>query len=219
MKVLILDDDINCIRLLKNIISKHFDDVEYVLNDYYEKCDIYFLDIDLDKVNGIDIAKEIKKINPNSLLVFVSHREDLIFDALETFPYSFVRKSQLDKDMDNVLNKVKEIFEPDVIEITSVEGNFKVKVSQIIYIEKLGRYCYIHTNNKVFQAKQPLKYYKQVLNDDYFEYVSQAILVNVDKIISENKDCVEMIDHNIFYYSRARRKSVRIKYINQKMKY
>ena len=63
MKVLILDDDINCIRLLKNIISKHFDDVEYVLNDYYEKCDIYFLDIDLDKVNGIDIAKEIKKIN------------------------------------------------------------------------------------------------------------------------------------------------------------
>ena len=201
MKVLILDDDINCIGLLKNIISEYFDDVEYVLNDYYEKCDIYFLDIDLDNVNGIDIAKEIKKINPNSLLVFVSHREDLIFDALETFPYSFIRKSQLDKDMDNVLNKVKEIFEPDVIEITSVEGNFKVKVSQIIYIEKLGRYCYIHTN------------------DDYFEYVSQAILVNVDKIISENKDCVEMIDHNIFYYSRGRRKSVRIKYINQKMKY
>ena len=200
MKVLILDDDINCIGLLKNIISEYFDDVEYVLNDYYEKCDIYFLDIDLDNVNGIDIAKEI------------------IFDALETFPYSFVRKSQLDKDMDNVLNKVKEIFEPDVIEITSVEGNFKVKVSQIIYIEKLGRYCYIHTNNKVFQTKQPLKYYKQVLNDDYFEYVSQAILVNVDKIISENKDCVEMIDHNIFYYSRGRRKSVRIKYINQKMK-
>lgn len=108
-------------------------------------------------MNGIDIAKEIKKINPNSLLVFVSHREDLIFDALETFPYSFVRKSQLDKDMDNVLNKVKEIFEPDVIEITSVEGNFKVKVSQIIYIEKLGRYCYIHTNNKVFQTETAIK--------------------------------------------------------------
>lgn len=86
MKIFILDDDYKYINLLKEKIDNKFKDVSYC-EDCNQKCDIYFIDIDLDGTNGIEIARNIKDKYKEALIVFVSHREDLIFDALQVFPY------------------------------------------------------------------------------------------------------------------------------------
>lgn len=47
--------------------------------------------------NGLEIARKIKQFNDDIIVIFVSFREDLIFEALQTFPYYFLRKSILKK--------------------------------------------------------------------------------------------------------------------------
>ena len=94
MKIKIIDDDIQFINSLKSTLTGEFNHVfidgSTSFVDEYD-YDIYFLDIDMPN-NGLEIAKKIKQFNDDIIVIFVSFREDLIFDALQTFPYYFLRK-------------------------------------------------------------------------------------------------------------------------------
>ena len=94
MKIKIIDDDIRFIDYLTKKLKNQLDNVVIdgstsFKNEY--DYDLYFLDIDM-PVNGIEIARKIKSYNDNMIVIFVSFRDDLIFEALQTFPYYFLRK-------------------------------------------------------------------------------------------------------------------------------
>lgn len=94
MKIKIIDDDIQFMDSLKNTLTGEFDhvlmDSSTSFEDEYD-YDIYFLDIDM-PYNGLEVARKIKQFNDDIIVIFVSFREDLIFEALQTFPYYFLRK-------------------------------------------------------------------------------------------------------------------------------
>ena len=81
-KDIFLDYSIDC-------ITSHFED------RYFEKGDIFFLDIDLKEKNGIKIAEEIRENNSNAIIIFVSAMNDMIFDSLIVQPFYFIRKDNL----------------------------------------------------------------------------------------------------------------------------
>ena len=92
MKIKIIDDDIQFMDSLKNTLTGEFDHVlidgSTSFEDEYD-YDIYFLDIDM-PYNGLEMARKIKSFNDDIIVIFVSFREDLIFEALQTFPYYFI---------------------------------------------------------------------------------------------------------------------------------
>ena len=85
-KDIFLDYSIDC-------ITSHFED------RYFEKGDIFFLDIDLKEKNGIKIAEEIRENNSNAIIIFVSAMNDMVFDSLIVQPFYFIRKDNFDRDM------------------------------------------------------------------------------------------------------------------------
>ena len=85
-KDIFLDYSIDC-------ITSHFED------RYFEKGDIFFLDIDLKEKNGIKIAEKIRENNSNAIIIFVSAMNDMIFDSLIVQPFYFIRKDNFDRDM------------------------------------------------------------------------------------------------------------------------
>lgn len=60
--------------------------------------------------NGLEIARKIKQFNDDIIVIFVSFREDLIFEALQTFPYYFLRKKYLQEELPIVINKIKKML-------------------------------------------------------------------------------------------------------------
>ena len=218
MRIYILDDDMDFINELCSLINQYIADKEYIINkDPFQQYDIYFLDIDLPDINGIEVAKTIKQLNNESIIIFISHREDLIFDALEVFPYYFIRKRRLKSDIHKVIYRIHEIINSQYISVDTTYGIVQINVSHIYYIEKLGHYSYIKTKDESIKVNKPLKWFVKELNDHIFEYVNQSVLINVKHIINENKEYVVMKDYNKFYYSRGRRQILRNKYINQKL--
>lgn len=85
-KDIFLDYSIEC-------ITSHFED------RYFEKGDIFFLDIDLKEKNGIKIAEKIRENNSNAIIIFVSAMNDMIFDSLIVQSFYFIRKDNFDRDM------------------------------------------------------------------------------------------------------------------------
>ena len=39
--------------------------------DSVAHCDMFFLDIEMEKISGIEVAKKVKEINENALIAFV----------------------------------------------------------------------------------------------------------------------------------------------------
>lgn len=109
MLIKIVDDDQAFVKKIKDIVYDNFKDIflDYSIDcitsnfeaQYFEKGDIFFLDIDLKEKNGIKIAEKIRENNSNAIIIFVSAMNDMIFDSLIVQPFYFIRKDNFDRDM------------------------------------------------------------------------------------------------------------------------
>ena len=145
MKVVIIDDDINFANKLKNYLIK-FNTISFdiEINDYDKEFELYFLDIDMPDMDGISYARSIKKKYPLSRIIFVSYRSDLVFDAIQVFPFSFVRKEKMNEELPMVLEEICEL-EKDKKKMLKINEQFSLPVDNICYIEKRGSYAHIYT--------------------------------------------------------------------------
>lgn len=217
MKIKIIDDDMQFIDYLTKKLKDQLDNVVIdgstsFKNEY--DYDIYFLDIDM-PVNGIEIARKIKSYNDNMIVIFVSFRDDLIFEALQTFPYYFLRKKYIEEELIIIIDRIKKLFINDKIDIYYKGSNISLEISKIFYIEKNGQYTHIVTENNIYVVKHSMKYYEKRLPIEMFGYVSQSFLANYHYVEKENNQYVLMKNNCITYYSRGRRK----KFLDHYLKY
>lgn len=208
MKIMIIDDDKSYIKYISDYLYSHINDITVDGSDFFHhdySYDIYFLDIDMPDRSGIDIAKEIISFNEESIIIYVSFREDLIFEALQTFPYYFLRKKYIERDLPIIIEKIKKKYITPKINITYKTKIVSLDVNDIYYIEKDGQYCLVHTLKHIYKVKHTMKYFKEILPYTHFGIVSQSYIVNFKYVKYENVQYVMMYDDNKFYYSRGKR--------------
>ena len=132
-KDIFLDYSIDC-------ITSHFED------RYFEKGDIFFLDIDLKEKNGIKIAEKIRENNSNAIIIFVSAMNDMIFDSLIVQPFYFIRKDNFDRDMKIACTLIQKYINKNHKIITFDLNGRKtsMQLSDIIYLESFLHEITIH---------------------------------------------------------------------------
>lgn len=110
MEIAIIDDDLEFSKVLQRDVERFISvlftkfNVDIINDNFFsnsvnKKYDIYFLDIDLDKVSGINIGRKLLVSETNPIIIFVSSREDLVFSSFSVRPFYFVRKSNIEEDM------------------------------------------------------------------------------------------------------------------------
>lgn len=162
--LLLVEDDTDQLDalalLLKEYNSKFtilkaadYDTAVSYLNAY--TIDIFILDIDLSRTSnqnsGIHLGEYIRN-NPNYLcspIIFITSVPEKISEAInELHCYSYILKpyhrNDITKAIDTIINSSM-IHEATLI-ISNMNGiGFKLKESEILYIEANGRYINIHT--------------------------------------------------------------------------
>ena len=89
-KIMIIDDEVLLVKLLKDILNQFDVDVETeseslkAVSKYQTlEADIVMLDVVMPEKNGIEIYEELKKINPNQKIIFMSgYSEDSRLDRI-----------------------------------------------------------------------------------------------------------------------------------------
>lgn len=215
MKALIIDDDLEFADELAMSISKLSNlDIDITNNQTFEyNCDIFFLDIDMPNINGIILAKKIKNINNKSLIIFVSYREDLIFEALQTFPYYFLRKKHLEQELPILLNRLNELNTSSILTINYQNNDIHLSTSNILYLKKDGRYLIIKTTNNSYRTRHSIKKLLPHLPRQSFATINQGFIANFKYIESEDKDKIVMKDNTTAYFSRGKYRDFIIAYI------
>ena len=105
-----------------------------------ESFDMFFLDIEMPKLDGFKLAKKICSGNPQVCLIFVSAHDSFVFDSQEYMPFWFVRKGMLEKDMLLALQKYFDVtaFKRVHYRLKEGLGYRNLFLQDIMYIECQG---------------------------------------------------------------------------------
>lgn len=186
-----------------------------------KKFDALLLDIDMPKLNGVDLAVEAKNINKDIDIIFISNREDKVFDTFKVLPFGFVRKTSFSKDIVGVLQLYmeKRIMTDTYIAIKSNNNSViqKVNVNSIVYIESFRYKQFVYLENgDVIECRMTLEDFESKLAKNDIIKVYKGYLINlkfVQKI--ENRGIImNYKDGVLINISRSKVQEIKTIYLN-----
>ena len=228
--VLICDDDIEFIKLEKETIENaamRYEQEVWVesyesgaeLLDSLEKKEetklcIVLLDIDMPEMDGYEVARIINERFEKLITIFVSSREDLVFQAFEYKPFRFVRKSHLLIDLRHALRKAFEVLERRMEKETVVVcmgEKILLAHSELAYLIKESRKVKLFLEKgKILEVRASMKGMLETLNDNKLVLINSGCAVNADHVASYTKDTVILKNGVKLPISRDRAKEVKI---------
>lgn len=198
LKIAIVDDDLVFAKNLNRYISelcKLNDTVCSVKivspddaatkTDTLLSFDIIFLDIEMPRVSGIELAEkinELRGVSSTPYIIFVTAKDNLVFDALKKFPYSFVRKSHLEEIESCLQSLFKKISHTPAYSIKIGRDIKALEIKNIIYLEKQGNYTAFYTAGGVFQERSVIDEKQRDLQEYGFVRPNIGHLVNAAHI-------------------------------------
>lgn len=156
--ICIVDDDKQYLNTMKKFIEsqKVFNNCE--ISSFSNSSDLkilekeyalYFLDIDMPKISGFELAVKIQKKYPDAIFLFVSGHNEFVYDSFKFSAFYFVRKDHFDSDMNDALHRASEKFKKRedryIVEVRGVKAS--LKYNEILYCEKVKNKLLIVTQN------------------------------------------------------------------------
>ncbi len=197
LRAAIVDDDVESINKLKEYLGKYskemnepvniasFEDSAQFIFDYQPIYDVVFLDVQMPKYNGMQLAEEIRKKDKSVAIIFETQYGEYAlqgykYNALDYFlkPFSYPEvKMRLDIIRNKLTEKTKSLT------ITTEDKMMRVLQSnEILYVEEVGRKQVFHMNdgNEYTNSKREgLAELEKKLSDYGFARCNSGFLLNL----------------------------------------
>lgn len=181
--------------------------------------DIYFLDIVMPEMSGLEIGKLIREHKPDAILIFFTTSKEFALDAYEISALQYllkpVKKSALFEAMDKALIFVEK--KERIFLINARSATVSVKYNEIKFAEYMNHVIYFHVGDKIIPSKSIRVPFDQALKDlfenDLFIQPHRAFLVNMLHIKKMEIDHFVLNNQSIVPVSKNHLKEVREKYM------
>lgn len=145
--------------------------------------DLLFLDIEMPGMDGISLARQIRREGNLVDIIFISNREDLVFDALRHNPKGFIRKSKFIQDVTGVIDAYFAARQEQQAKTLIVQDRNQISyigIDKLLYIEGNGKLQLAHVVGK--EAPVELRRLMQDLEEELtphgFLRIHKGYLVN-----------------------------------------
>lgn len=170
------------------------------------KADLVFLDIEMPKRSGLEY---LKKSVVRPLVILTTAYPEYAIEGYELDIIDYLLKPIAFSRFQKAVQKAKEYAElrsvsnphPSSIFVRSERKFEKLELSDILYIESIGNYVSIVTENKKILAYLTLKGIENQLPQTMFIKIHQSFLVNFQKIESLEGSQVK-VKNNLLPVSR-----------------
>lgn len=181
--------------------------------------DLLVLDIDLPDINGITFGKQIRSSGNNIDIIYVSNREDRVFDSLKIDPVGFVRKSCLLSDIPDVVDRyVNACKDKRPQKKLVIEGREKIQtipLKDIMYIEG-SRNCqliYLQGEGNPVPVRRNLQDLEQELDAYGFIRIHKGYLVNFNYIRLIEAESVLLLNGSRIPMSRRKAQETKDRFL------
>ena len=233
IKVCVCDDDVTIVDRINSVIddlSKNnniktkvdvFYDGKTLIqnleknNSYY---DVLFLDIEMNDMDGIETARQLRLRDEQVYIIYVTSHENYAIETFSVRPYQFVLKPFDDKVIEKYFMDVYE-------KILSCDENYgfkhkgtyyKILLKDVKYFESKNRSIVIHmvdgTTYEYYDILDKLEKKLSMFKMDFLR-IHKSMLVNTRYITKKRYDQIELMDGEKLMISQLKRKEINEYYI------
>ena len=240
MKIAICDDTPSDLENLKNCLVEYlkekqipysidgFNDCNVLLNRIKfldsNEYDLFILDVIMQK-NGIDIAKEIRKFNDKSVIIFETSSEEFAINAFKVQAFDYLLKPITVDEIRNCFEKLFELkddsMKKHVFTIKSVDhAQETVDIQKITYIESSERRMIIHlfNNTEIVTTSLRNKFLDSIPFDyEKYDFINchSSFIVNLNYVKAIKNDSSFILKNGVSIpISKRLNQAVRSKYAN-----
>lgn len=195
MKILICDDE----KQHTNILKQHIDTYmrcRCINHETDTICDpkivlsnetIYqlaFLDIQMNEIDGISLAKTLKERNSKIIIFFVTSYKSYQDDAMDLQAFRFFEKPIDLERLYSGLDKAMEYIDESYIDFYIYTNNEQKKIltNDVIYVERGNRKVTLVTTHGNYNTRETFDDWCNILQNSFFYRVHKSFIVNLHYI-------------------------------------
>ncbi len=199
MKILICDDEMQYTKDLNKHITEYMNNkfikftiesetnpVNILNNDTV--YDLAFLDILMDSVDGISLAKVLKNRNNKIVLFFLTSFNEYQDDAMNLRAFRFFQKPLQVERLYSGLDKAMEYIDETYVDLFLQEKKMQTRIliDDIMYMENQNRRVILHEKNGTHVIGKKLEALHDTLPQSFFYLVHKSYLVNLHYVDQYN---------------------------------
>lgn len=229
IRIAIVDDNTAICSFIEDILTESAEkyNIEMEIEPYLsgevfikalnsgQAFDLIFLDIELNQISGIDVARCIRNYLDDDIqqIIFISAKEQYSLELHSFHPLDFLIKELKTEDVEKVFVRYLKIagLYNDTFTVKSGRDTQKIKIKDIKYLTVVNRIVYIILkDNKQIEYYSTLnKEYKEQLAAFNFLFVHKQYIVNPQYISIYEYDKVTLNDGTVIPIGSSRRKEIR----------
>lgn len=219
MKILICDDEQQYIDKLKTHIEEfmqcrfvsfeiHTANNPQTVVDSNEVYQLAFLDIQMNELNGISLAKVLKERNSKIVVFFVTSFNDYQDEAMDLRAFRFFEKPFNADRLYSGLEKAMEYIDESYIDFYIYTNNEqkKILVDDVIYVERGNRQVTLVTTQGNYTTRESFDEWCNILQNTFFYKVHKSFIINLHYVTSYKYSEI-FIQNNIRIPIASRRQS------------
>lgn len=166
------------------------------------KYDLLFLDIEMEGMSGVELAKKLRGMGARLQLVFITGYMEYISEGYDVEALHYLMKPVTEIKLAEVLNRALERIKTREKELmlSIPDGVVKLPLYDIRYIEVSKNYVSVHTG-ETFRVKKTLNELETELDDGFFR-VHRSYIVGLRFIKKITKTEVILKDGTVVPLSR-----------------
>lgn len=144
--------------------------------------DLVFLDIQMPELDGISLAKELKKRNSKVILFFITNFDEYQDEAMDLRIFRFFEKPLNVKRLYSSLDRAMEYIDESYVDLFLYNNgeHQKILVDNIVYIKRDNRKIILIDNDgNEYVTKETLEQWNEKLPNTFFYLVHKGFLINL----------------------------------------
>ncbi len=171
-----------------NFEVTHYKDGVAFLNNYANQFNLVFMDIDMPKMSGMQVASELRKIDSKLTLVFLTNLSQYAIKGYEVNALDFILKPINYNTFKIKLDRIVERFENEddsTYVINGQDESYVAHLSEIVFIETEKHYLLYHlSNGKTLRERNKMQNISSSFNGKSFAFSTRSILINLSFVES-----------------------------------
>lgn len=219
-RIAIVEDDKDYIDELETAVNMFFSskNIKYKIFkfnsaktflDEYTPFDLIFMDINLPDINGMKAVQELRKVDKDVLVIFVTSLAQYAIQGYSVNAFDFIVKPfkyyDLALKLERTLPYLKQNKNKTLV-INNKQTMRMLYVSKITYVEVSEHKIMFHLENgEIVETYGTMKTYLELLKENNFCLCNQCYLVNLKYVDGIQSDYV-IINNEKLLISRPKRK-------------
>ncbi len=227
LRLAVCDDNVSVVEQVESYIEKLKEisiiyEVYFSVEEFYSHMpevdfDVYLLDIEIAGASGIQLAEQIRQTNQYALIIFMTSYPKYVTEVFDVNTFDFLLKPVTFENFKKVIYKVSDYISASKMNFVFMhnKNQYAVPYQNIIYIEKIKRKAYIHTNSGyMYECHMTMEEIIGELSMDMFVKINRACIVNLSMIDEIIRDEIHLINGETLYIARNCKMFVKEKHLN-----